>query len=328
MRVALMLDMEGASQIDDIREPFPMYPAYWDAGRAKLTDDVVAAARGLLRGGATDVLVIDHHGAGDGDWPNVIAERFPDRVSLVDGWGMRGMRDHVDALFQVGVHARGGSPSFLSHTVLPGLRLRLDGELLSESDWWAFTGNVPLLGMVGSEALGADRRFLSDVPFLTVQRTVDRSHALPVMGPEETAESIEAFAVTAVRAANERRVTTPSGPIELWASLQNGEDAAPAMESVGWVRRSRTEFVLAAEAWRDDAETIDEGIDAAADAAWKPYTFWFDSLDASSRDTALAYPPEQLARDDELLVSWSADAPPLWFSPDDADRALEGFARD
>ena len=189
MRVALVFDMEGTSHIGDMREPFPMYAEYWDTGRAKLTDDVVAAMNGLVRGGATEIWVVNHHGAGDEEWPNVIVERLPDRARIAEDWGKRAMRDHVDAMFQVGAHARGGSPSFLSHTLSPGMRLRHDGELLSESHWWAWTGSVPVLGIVGSVELGDERGSLGDVPFLGVQRSGNRAMARPVLGsPAETAE--------------------------------------------------------------------------------------------------------------------------------------------
>jgi D-amino peptidase len=330
MRVALIFDMEGVGHVTDPREVLPMYAEYWRTGRAKLTDDVVAAAEGLLAGGATEILVFSHHGAGDGDWPNVIPERFPDRVHIEEAFGKRGMRDHVDAMFQVGVHARGGSPSFLSHTLSPGLRLRLDGELLSESHWWAFTGAVPLLGMVGSEALGAERGSLRDVPYLAVQRSRDRATAEPVFATAEaTREAIRSFAELAIRNAAGCRSRTPAGPMRLEASLQNGEDAstAGAMIAAGWTRTSATEFAIEAPSWRGDPETIDEAVYAANDAVWPPYEFWFADLDASSERAALAFPPDRLARSDAMLTAWAADQPPEWFAPDEPDRQLEGFAR-
>ena len=326
MRVALVFDMEGTSHIDDVREPFPMYREYWESGRAKLTNDVVAATKGLLKGGATEVWILNHHGAGDVDWPNIIVERLPDRARLADDWGKQGMRDQVDAMFQVGAHARGGSPTFLSHTLTPGMRLRFEDELLSESHWWAWTGNVPVLGIVGSQALGDERGSLGDVPFLAVQRSVGRDHAEPVLGsPAETAAAIEGFAAAAIREAGARRIATPAGPIRLQASLQNGDDAAPVMADAGWSRLSRTEFVIEAEGWRGEGEVIDTGIYAAAAAAYPPYGFWFDNLDASSQEAAMAFPPDRLARSDAILRSWSADRPPLWFEPSAADEPWEGF---
>ena len=65
MRVAIVFDMEGVSHIDDFRETFPFYGQYWQNGRAKLTADVVAAARGLLDAGVQEIPVISHHNAGE-----------------------------------------------------------------------------------------------------------------------------------------------------------------------------------------------------------------------------------------------------------------------
>ena len=328
MRVALVFDMEGTSHIGDIREPFPMYREYWETGRAKLTNDVVAATRGLLEGGATEVWVVNHHGAGDGDWPNVIVERLPDGARMAEDWGKQAMRDHVDAMFQVGAHARGGSPSFLSHTIGVGMRLRLGGELLSESHWWAWTGNVPLLGMVGSEELGEERGSLGNVPFLAVQRSIDRATAHPVHpSPAATSEAIEAFAKAAMQGAGRRRIATPPGPIRLEASVQNPDEAASAMAGAGWQRTSRTEFAIEADAWRSEGEPVDNAIYVASDAAFAPYGFWFGDLDATSEEAALAFPEDRLARSTEMLLSWSADRTPLWFEPLAAGGHWEGFQR-
>ena len=326
MRVGLVFDMEGTSHIEDFRELTPIYREYWESGRQKLTADVVAATKGLLNGGATEVWVLNHHGAGEVEWPNIIEERLPDGARLADDWGKRAMRDHVDAMFQVGVHARGGSPSFLSHTILPGLRLRSDGELLSESHWWAWTGNVPLLGMVGAEALGDERGSLGDVPFLAVQRSTGRAHAEAIFGsPPETAAAIERFAANAIDDAAARRTLTPAGPIRLEASLQNADDAAPAMAKAGWARLSATEFVIEAEAWRGEGERIDDAIWEAASAAFAPYGHWFEGIDVNSQETALAFPPARLADTDAMLRRWAADQPPVWFDPSATDRQWEGY---
>ena len=321
MRIALVFDMEGTSHIDDIREPLPMYRAYWRSGREKLTNDVVAAAQGLLDGGATEVVVINHHGAGSEGWPNLIAERLPDQVRLAGDLGTAGLRDQVDAMFEVGCHARGGSASFLSHTILPGLRLRLGGELLSESHWWAWNGGVPLLGIVGSAELGEDRGTLGAVPYLAVQRSSSRRSARPVFDrPEDTAEAIRAFATAAARRAGTARTMTPRGPILLEATIQNGEEATPTMEAAGWLRTGPTAFRIEADAWRDGADTIPAAIWAAADAAWVPYTFWFEGLDPTSEEAALAFPPDRLASADAMLESWANAATADWITPDVAAR--------
>ena len=56
-----------------------------------------------------------------------------------------------ELLITVGYHARGGVDGVLSHTYLPGLRLRVAGELISKSHGRAWAAEVPLLGIVGND---------------------------------------------------------------------------------------------------------------------------------------------------------------------------------
>jgi hypothetical protein len=64
---------------------------------------------------------------------NVSPEALPPGARLAT-WRDFDLQSHaVDATFQVGYHPRGGVEGFLSHTYLPGLRLRMDEELISET---------------------------------------------------------------------------------------------------------------------------------------------------------------------------------------------------
>ena len=67
-------------------------------------------------------------------------------------------------MFQVGYHARGGVDGFLSHTYVPGLRLRLDDELISESHCRAWT--------VSGSACGILRAVGEGLPDTSGQRVV------------------------------------------------------------------------------------------------------------------------------------------------------------
>ena len=81
-----------------------------------------AACEGLLAGGASELVVLDNHG---GNTVNVSPASLPHGARL-ETWNVYDLREHgVDAMFQVGYHARGGVDGFLSHTYLPGLRLRV-----------------------------------------------------------------------------------------------------------------------------------------------------------------------------------------------------------
>lgn len=323
MRVVIVFDMEGTSHIGDLREPFPVYPEYWASGRQKLANDLAAAAQGLIDGGATELLLVNHHGAGEVDWPNVLLDALPAGIELADGWGKRAMRDRADAMFQVGAHARGGDPSFLSHTIAPGMRLRHDGELLAESHWWAWTGSIPVLGIVGSAELGSSLGSLADTPFLAVQHSLDRMTAHPVFeDAEETAARIRAFARDTVGQAADRRVMTPPGPVRLEASLQNGASATAAMGDGGWTQLTDTEYVIESDAWRDPDERVDDAIYALVDAASAVYEAWFVGLDPSTEATATAF--ERADRFDREFRIWASEPTPAWFTPEIAARRWEG----
>jgi len=81
MRVLLWTDMDGMSRIADHRECWPLFPQYWQTGRRKFTDEVVAAAAGLLDGGATAVFVVNGRGLG---WPNILWDELPELLVPAD----------------------------------------------------------------------------------------------------------------------------------------------------------------------------------------------------------------------------------------------------
>ena len=148
MLVAVSVDMEGASQLGSVREIWGGLPEYWETGKPRLEADVTAACEGLLAGGASELVVLDNHG---GNTVNVSPEALPAGARL-ETWRDFDLRDHgVDAMFQVGYHARGGVDGFLSHTYVPGLRLRAGGELISESHGRAWASGLPLLGITGND---------------------------------------------------------------------------------------------------------------------------------------------------------------------------------
>ena len=318
MRVAIVFDMEGVAHIGDLRETLPLYPEYWSSGRAKLTNDVAAAARGLLDEGVDEVSIVSHHGAGENPWPNLLDDRLPDGARSVD-WETKELPEHVDAMLQVGCHARGGSPSFMSHTFLPGFRSRIGDELMSESHEWAFNGGVPVLGIVGSEALGRERGpSLANVPFLAVQSGEDRSSARPVFDqPDETEAAIRAFAASAVRDAAGMRPLAPRD-IVLRASLHNAEDVADEMIEGGWTRVSATEFEHRGADWRE----LDDRLWEAVALSYRPLAWVFPTItwtetEASALDGAF------LERVDELLSTWVRTPYPEWYGPE-APRVREG----
>jgi hypothetical protein len=144
MRVALSADMEGVSQLDDWRAVLAFDPAYWREGRAQMEAEVAAAARGLLTGGAEEVVVFDNHWSGNPI--NVRPESLPVGARL-ESWHMFDLRERgIDALLQVGYHSRAHLDAFFPHTYAPELVLHVDGEPISESHGRAWGADVRCSG--------------------------------------------------------------------------------------------------------------------------------------------------------------------------------------
>ena len=66
MRVHIISDMEGVAGIvkwrPDDRRPTPMY----EEGASSTPEEINAAVRGAKAAGATEIVVMDCHGAGEG----------------------------------------------------------------------------------------------------------------------------------------------------------------------------------------------------------------------------------------------------------------------
>src|SRR5262245_4484886 len=122
MRVLIMSDMEGVSGIvvwDQVNGGRPLY----EEGRRLYTEEINAAVRGARAAGATEIVVVDCHGAG-GDW------QFNSLVPDLLDPGCRWVAHHpwacytefleqgCNACLLVGMHARNGTPDgVLCHTI-------------------------------------------------------------------------------------------------------------------------------------------------------------------------------------------------------------------
>ena len=319
MRIAVSVDMEGASQLRHVREIFGCFPEYWATGRPRLEADVAAACEGLLAGGADELVVMDNHG---GNRINVGAESLPAGARL-EVWNAFELRSHgVDATFQVGYHARGGVDGFLSHTYVPGLRLRLDDELISESHLKAWAVGAPLLGIVGNdrhlETLGS----LAGTPYLVVQHSHGRGE------------------VDARLRESERRPRRDPG---LWRALCPRRRDGPDIRHAGW-SDARGQPAQRGCGRRDDGRRrLDAGrrrrvrrrardlgvgpraprrSDGCGARALRPY--WLGSFDTA--EDAAAADQERVAVAGRLFDAWGAEAQPQWYD-EAGDPLPAGFRR-
>jgi D-amino peptidase len=122
VRVHIISDLEGIAGIvhsDQIRSDKPMF----EEARRLYTEEMNAAVRGAKAGGATEIVVMDCHGAGAGyAFNSLIAEDLdPDCEFVVqDEWtGYTGfLESGCDAALFIGMHAMAGTgDGVLNHTV-------------------------------------------------------------------------------------------------------------------------------------------------------------------------------------------------------------------
>lgn len=298
--------MEGATQLRSVREIWGCLPEYWETGRPRLEADVRAACEGLLAGGASELVVLDNHG---GNTMNVSPQALPEGARL-ETWRDFDLREHgVEATFQVGYHPRGGVDGFLSHTYLPGLRLRVDGELISESHGRAWASGLPLLGITGNDLHLDTLGSLAETPFLVVQRTISRGEAEPLFDPVDAANAIRAFAEQCMRdAASAPAVTVPS-QLTFEASMPNGNLVVDQMTAAGWEQAGEVEFVARLQMW-DDAREL---LAAAMNAALAPFVpYWLGGFD--SAEDAAAADQQRVEQLRLIFDAWAEESHPQWYT--------------
>lgn len=112
----LMTDMEGcAGVLNGTDWLFPGARCY-EQGQRLLTEETNAAVDGLFAGGATEVLVVDGHGAG-GINPELLDERALLQRGFTEEAYPLGLDTSFAALAFVGQHAKAGTPrSHITHT--------------------------------------------------------------------------------------------------------------------------------------------------------------------------------------------------------------------
>ncbi|HXH88299.1 MAG TPA: M55 family metallopeptidase [Gaiellaceae bacterium] len=170
MRVHIITDMEGVSGIVKGAQTSGGAPLY-DEGRKLYTEEINAAVRGAKAGGATEIVVMDCHGAGEEfsfnsllpellepDCEFVVQQDWTEYTAFLEGG--------VDACLLVGMHARAGiQGGVLNHTVSGKdyFNLWFNGTLVGETGIHAAvcgTWDCPVLLVTGDEAACVEGREL------------------------------------------------------------------------------------------------------------------------------------------------------------------------
>src|SRR6059058_6456732 len=175
----------------------------YEEGRKLYTEEINAAVRGAKSAGATEIVVMDCHGAGGG-WnfnslvPElldpacefVVQERWTEYTELLESG--------CDAALFVGMHAKAGTPDgVLSHTVSGEAwrELRFNGVAVGETGInAAFCGHwgCPVLLVTGDEAVCREARDLlgGGLTTVSVKRGLGRFSARQKT-PQRARELIE-----------------------------------------------------------------------------------------------------------------------------------------
>ncbi|MEO2004756.1 MAG: M55 family metallopeptidase [Candidatus Poribacteria bacterium] len=189
MRVLIMTDMEGVSGIvvwGQVNGGAPMY----EEGRRLYTEEINAAVRGAKAGGATEIVVVDCHGAG-GDWSfnSLIPEKLDPDCEWVahHTWGRytEMWEDGCDACLLVGMHARAGVPDgVMCHTIstVQYRNLWFGDDLVGETGVnAALNGHygVPIALGTGDEAVCREAKELlgDELPTVAVKKGLSRYSA-------------------------------------------------------------------------------------------------------------------------------------------------------
>ena len=140
MRVHVISDIEGVAGIVRWAQTGSDQPLYHE-GRRLYTEEINAAVRGAKKAGATEIVVMDCHGAGgDYDFNSLLPDLLdPDCEFVVQSeWTeyTELLEQGCDAALFVGMHAMAGTPDgVMSHTVSGQAwqSLKFNGTLVGET---------------------------------------------------------------------------------------------------------------------------------------------------------------------------------------------------
>jgi D-amino peptidase len=236
--------MEGVSGIvkwNQVTGGDPMY----EECRKLYTEEINAAVRGARAGGATEVIVMDCHGAG-GAWSfnSLVPEMLDPACEWVvqDKWtGYTGaLEEGCDAALFVGMHAMAGTPNgVLSHTVSSEAwhNLWFNGTLVGETGINAAlcgTWNCPVLLVTGDAATCEEARNLLGAGLTTVavKRGLGRYNARQIP-PQRARDMIEDGAKRALSNLKAVKPYDPGKPCEITIEFVSPDRAEPYRNKPG-----------------------------------------------------------------------------------------------
>jgi len=237
LKVLVLYDMEGVSGASSVRHTdFGAEPEYTE-GRKSLTADVNAAIAGLKAAGATEIIVVDGHGSGNSQGPDVFeAELLPparmiSRDRPFDIY-MDSYDQSIDAIVAVAMHAGAGNPEgFLSHTyTIEDVQYRVNGTPFNETMILAMGAarfGIPVIMVSGDDQFEKEvRRYLPWAKYAAGKRAVGRAKAEPFLR-EEVSRRIEKAAREALLGLDSARLPEKfPGPYRFALTFQDESQAS------------------------------------------------------------------------------------------------------
>ena len=238
--------MEGVAGISNWQQVSGGESLY-EEGRRLYTEEINAAVRGAVAGGATEVVVMDCHGAGKGwSFNSLIPDLLDERCEFVvqSEWTeyTQALEDGCDAALFVGMHAMAGvGDGMMSHTV-SGTQwhgVTFNGVAVGETGINAAlcgTWGCPVLLVTGDQAACREGRELLGDGLTTVQvKTALGRFSGRHKTPGHARRLIEEGAREALRDIDAVAAYDPGRPCEIRVELATPDHAAqfrhhPAVE--------------------------------------------------------------------------------------------------
>jgi D-amino peptidase len=226
MRVFIISDMEGVAGItkwDQVNAGTSLY----QEGRKLYTEEINAAARGARAAGATEIVVMDCHGAGgDASFNSLLPELLDPGCEFVvqHRWTeyTGALEEGCDAALFIAMHAKAGTPSgVLCHTVSGSqwTGLWFNGVSVGETGInAALCGHwrCPVLLVTGDDATCREARTLLGDGLVTVavKQGLGRYSARHIP-PVRARQMIEEGTTAALQNLNAVAPYVPTSPVEI-----------------------------------------------------------------------------------------------------------------
>jgi D-amino peptidase len=237
MKILIAVDMEGITGVVTWDQVDPSHAEY-QRFRRLMTQDVNAAIRGAIAGGADEVVVTDGHWNSD----NILIEELDSRAKLNSGSPsplsmVQGVQSGVDAALFVGYHARMGTENAIldhtwSSTRVQNLWLngRVSGEFGLNASVCGYFG-VPVLMVSGDQSVNREaEEWTPGIEHVVVKQATGRFSA-ELLPPAVTQEMICEGAQRAVSEFRAGRSPLPlpvTGPVTVGLEFFHSEMADKA----------------------------------------------------------------------------------------------------